>query len=141
MRAPRIVVVICAIALLALPAVARGKGQAAVTGEVFFLEMMALPPTAKVNVQLQDVSRADAAATVIAEQTIDGNQGPPYAFTLTLPALCAARKMMCVAPETRKALAVHDALRGPVATSCPASFLRKQPQCTLLLDTDSAAKL
>lgn len=66
---------------------------------------------------------------------------PPYAFTLTIPALCAAKKMMCVAPETRKAQAVYDALRGPIATSCPASFLRKQPQCTLLLDTDSAAKL
>ena len=66
---------------------------------------------------------------------------PPYAFTLTVPALCSARKMMCVAPETRKAQAVKDALTGPVATSCPASFLRKQAQCTLLLDADSAALL
>ncbi|MBX3748229.1 MAG: glucosamine-6-phosphate deaminase [Verrucomicrobiae bacterium] len=66
---------------------------------------------------------------------------PPYAFTLTIPALCSARKMMCVAPESRKAVAVRDALQGPVATACPASFLRRQAQCTLFLDADSAALL
>lgn len=66
---------------------------------------------------------------------------PPYALTLTVPALCSAKKMMCVAPESRKANAVRDALRGPVATACPASYLRTQPQCTLLLDRDSAALL
>lgn len=66
---------------------------------------------------------------------------PAYALTLTVPALCAAAKMMCVAPETRKAEAVRATLRGPVATACPASYLRTQPQCTLLLDQDSAALL
>lgn len=66
---------------------------------------------------------------------------PPYAFTLTIPALCSARKMVCIAPEKRKAEAVRNALRGPISTDCPASFLRKQKQCTLLLDHDSAALL
>jgi glucosamine-6-phosphate deaminase len=66
---------------------------------------------------------------------------PPYAFTLTVPALCAARKMLCIAPESRKAAAVREALRGPVATSCPASVLRRQAHCTLFLDSDSASLL
>ncbi len=66
---------------------------------------------------------------------------PPYALTLTVPALCAAKRMMCVAPEARKADAMRAALRGPVSTACPASFLRTQAQCTLFLDRDSAAKL
>ena len=66
---------------------------------------------------------------------------PPFAFTLTIPALCSARKMVCIAPEKRKADAVRAALQGPIATSCPASFLRKQKHCTLLLDNDSAAGL
>ena len=66
---------------------------------------------------------------------------PPYAFTLTIPALCSARKMVCIAPEKRKAEAVRNALRGPVSTDCPASYLRTQQQCTLLLDHDSAALL
>ncbi len=66
---------------------------------------------------------------------------PPYAFTLTVPALCTARLMICIAPEKRKAEAVKNALRGPVSTACPASFLRKQKHCTLLLDHDSTSLL
>ena len=66
---------------------------------------------------------------------------PSYAFTLTIPALCSAQKMLCIAPEKRKAQAVRDALQGPIATSCPASFLRKQAHATLFLDSESASLL
>lgn len=66
---------------------------------------------------------------------------PPYAFTLTIPALCSARKMVCIAPEKRKAEAIRNALTGPITTECPASFLRKQKHCTLLLDHDSVGAL
>jgi len=66
---------------------------------------------------------------------------PQYAFTLTIPMLCSAKRMLCVAPEKRKAQAVKSALRGPVSTDCPASFLRRQTQATLFLDLDSAAQL
>lgn len=66
---------------------------------------------------------------------------PPYAYTLTIPALCSARRMLCLAPETRKARPVKDALHGPVSPACPASILRRQPHASLLLDVDSAALL
>jgi glucosamine-6-phosphate deaminase len=66
---------------------------------------------------------------------------PQYAFTLTIPALCAASKLLCVVPEKRKAQPVRDTLQGPVSTSCPASFLRTQAQATLFLDADSASSL
>ena len=66
---------------------------------------------------------------------------PQYAFTLTIPALCSAKKMICISPEKRKARAIRDALRGPVGPACPASVLRTQPHATLFLDTDSAALL
>ena len=66
---------------------------------------------------------------------------PLYAFTLTIPALCSAKKMLCVVPEKRKAQAVKDALHGPIKTACPGSFLRKQAHCTLFLDADSASLL
>jgi glucosamine-6-phosphate deaminase len=49
--------------------------------------------------------------------------------------------MVCIAPEKRKADAIRAALTGPIATSCPASILRKQKHCTLLLDSDSATGL
>ena len=66
---------------------------------------------------------------------------PQYAFTLTVPALCAAKRMVCVVPGPRKAEAVREALTGPVTTRCPASFLRRQAHCTLYLDAESAARL
>ena len=66
---------------------------------------------------------------------------PPYALTLTIPALCAARRLICLSPETRKAKAVQAALEGEIGASCPASALRNQPQATLYLDQDSSALL
>jgi glucosamine-6-phosphate deaminase len=66
---------------------------------------------------------------------------PQYACTLTVPALCSARKMLCIVPENRKAGAVRAALHEPISPACPASVLRRQPHCTLFLDSDSAARL
>jgi glucosamine-6-phosphate deaminase len=64
---------------------------------------------------------------------------PERAITLTVPALMRGEALFCVAPGPRKAQAVHDMLIGPIATSCPASILRKHPNCTLYLDAESAA--
>jgi glucosamine-6-phosphate deaminase len=66
---------------------------------------------------------------------------PPYAYTLTIPALFKAKKIICISPETRKAKAVKAALHGGISHACPASALRTQAQAMLLLDTDSAALL
>ncbi len=66
---------------------------------------------------------------------------PQYACTLTVPALCCARKMLCIVPDERKAAAVRAALGGPIDPSCPASVLRRQAQCTLFLDAASASRL
>lgn len=66
---------------------------------------------------------------------------PGYALTLTIPALCRAERMICLAPETRKSKAIKQALENPVSTDCPASYLRTKSQATLFLDSDSAALL
>jgi glucosamine-6-phosphate deaminase len=66
---------------------------------------------------------------------------PQYAITLTIPMLCSAHKLLCVAPEKRKAEAVKDMLTGPINSACPASVLRQQSNATLFLDHDSAALL
>ena len=66
---------------------------------------------------------------------------PAYAFTLTIPALCAAQKILCLAPEKRKAQVVKQMLEGPISTTCPASVLRTQANATLLIDTDAASLL
>lgn len=64
---------------------------------------------------------------------------PQYAFTLTVPMLCSARRLLGIVPERRKAEAVHATLCGPVTSACPASILRRQAHATLLLDAESAS--
>ena len=66
---------------------------------------------------------------------------PQYAFTLTISQICAANKIICLAPEKRKATVVKEMLQSEISTNIPASILRKQPQATLFLDTDSASYL
>jgi glucosamine-6-phosphate deaminase len=66
---------------------------------------------------------------------------PTHAITVTIPALLAARRVLAIVPEARKAAPVHTALTGPISTACPASVLRRQSHATLYLDTDSAAGL
>jgi uncharacterized lipoprotein YbaY len=66
---------------LAGPAVA--QAPASVTGTVTYRTRNLLPPTARVIVQLADVSRADAPATILATQVIEPQGGaPPYPFAL-----------------------------------------------------------
>lgn len=54
-----------------------------VTVQVTYLVRMALPPEAEITVQLQDVSRADAPAEVLAAETIEaGGANVPFTFEL-----------------------------------------------------------
>ena len=66
---------------------------------------------------------------------------PTHAITVTIPGLLRAKRIVCVVPEKRKAQAVHDALLGPIATSCPSSILRTLSNTTLYLDRNSASLL
>ncbi len=64
---------------------------------------------------------------------------PQYAFTVTIPLICSAKKIICLAPTKRKAKVVQQMLQGTISTKCPASILRQQPQATLFLDIDSGS--
>jgi putative lipoprotein len=69
-----------------------------VTGTVTYLQRMALPPGAVIEVKLQDMSLADAPAKVIAEQKITpGQKQVPVAFELKFdPAKIAAKNRYSV---------------------------------------------
>ncbi|GAP68350.1 6-phosphogluconolactonase [Bacteroidales bacterium 6E] len=62
---------------------------------------------------------------------------PTHAMSLTIPAIMASKVISCVVPGSRKSEAVRNTLYGAVETSCPASILRRHPQCTLFLDAES----
>lgn len=66
---------------------------------------------------------------------------PTHAITLTIPALLAARRILCIVPEARKAEAVERCLLGPITEECPGSILRQTPHAHLFLDLESAARL
>jgi putative lipoprotein len=81
-----------AAAIVALAGCGRGDdaavqaAQGVLAGTVTYRERMALPPDATIDVRLEDVSRADAPATVLAEQRIaaEGRQ-VPIPFELRYP--------------------------------------------------------
>lgn len=66
---------------------------------------------------------------------------PTHALTLTVPALLAARNLLCIVPESRKAQAVKETLLGPITPDCPASILRQAAHARLFLDLDSASEI
>jgi glucosamine-6-phosphate deaminase len=66
---------------------------------------------------------------------------PVEAITLTIPALLAARAMLCIVPEARKAEAVRACLKEPISGEHPGSILRQVSHARLYLDQDAASKL
>ena len=66
---------------------------------------------------------------------------PTHAITLTIPALLAAKRILCIVPEARKAAAVRQCLLEPVSESRPGSILRTVDHACLYLDQASAAAL
>jgi glucosamine-6-phosphate deaminase len=66
---------------------------------------------------------------------------PTQAITLTIPALLAARTVLCIVPEARKAEAVRACLKDAISEDRPGSILRRVDHARLYLDPDSAARL
>jgi len=67
---------------LSLVACAHVAADARVTGSVTYLQRIALSPAAVVQVELVDVSRADALPVVLAEQAIRPQHQVPIPFEL-----------------------------------------------------------
>lgn len=89
-------------------------------------------------VQLDEVSRKQQ----FGEGHFDSlEEVPTHAITLTIPALLAAKHVLCIVPEARKAAAVRACLREPISEERPGSVLRRVPHATLYLDPDAAASL
>jgi len=66
---------------------------------------------------------------------------PDRAITMSVRQILAAREIIAIAPDSRKAEAVRACLEGDVTAQVPASVLRQHPNTTLFLDRASAAQL
>jgi glucosamine-6-phosphate deaminase len=60
---------------------------------------------------------------------------PRLALTVTMSTILASRAISVVVPGAQKATAVAAALTGPIATTCPASALRRHPDARMFVDT------
>ena len=75
------------VALLVLVACSSRGGEASVSGNIVSQESVELPDGAQIQVQIQDVSLADAAAKVVGEQSIDGGgKSLPIAYEIAYDA-------------------------------------------------------
>jgi glucosamine-6-phosphate deaminase len=66
---------------------------------------------------------------------------PATAISMSVRQILAARAIVCVVPDRRKADAVRASVEGPVDPMVPASILRTHPDLTLYLDRESASLL
>ena len=66
---------------------------------------------------------------------------PTHAYTLTVPIMMQAPKMMLVVPTALKAKAIHDTVLGPVTEMVPASIVRTHKGGATLYTDEAGATL
>ena len=69
------------------------------------------------------------------------SQVPKRAISMSAKQILKAREILAVVPDQRKAQAVKACVEGEISPMAPASILRRHPNATLYLDTNSAALL
>jgi glucosamine-6-phosphate deaminase len=62
------------------------------------------------------------------------NDVPNYAYTLTIPTICQAKKIFCLAPGKQKQEVVRKTLNEAITVNFPATILRTQSQAILFCD-------
>lgn len=66
---------------------------------------------------------------------------PTTAISMSVRQILAARGIVCVVPDRRKAEAVRASVEGPVDPMVPASILQRHPDVAMYLDRESASLL
>jgi len=66
---------------------------------------------------------------------------PSKAISMSIKQIVKSQKIICSAPDARKAKAIKNTLEKPVSNLCPASILQTHRNCTIYLDTASASLL
>jgi glucosamine-6-phosphate deaminase len=71
----------------------------------------------------------------------DISQVPQYAMSMSARQILKAKEILAVVPDTRKADAIKACFEGEITPMAPASILRRHPNATIYLDTNSASRL
>ena len=71
----------------------------------------------------------------------DISQVPKQAISMSAKQVLKAKEILAVVPDKRKAQAVKACFEGEISPMAPASILRRHPNATVYLDTNSASML
>lgn len=71
----------------------------------------------------------------------DITQVPKQAISMSAKQILKAREILAVVPDQRKARAIQTCFEGEISPMAPASILRRHPNATVYLDTNSASLL
>jgi len=69
------------------------------------------------------------------------SQVPKQALSMSAKQILKAKEILAVVPDTRKAQAIKTCFEGKISPMAPASILRRHPNATIYLDTNSASLL
>ncbi len=71
----------------------------------------------------------------------DISQVPTQALSMSAKQILKAREILAVVPDKRKAEAIKACFEGEISPMAPASILRRHPNATVYVDTNSASLL
>jgi glucosamine-6-phosphate deaminase len=71
----------------------------------------------------------------------DISQVPEQAISMSAKQILKAKEILAVVPDKRKAQAIKACFEGEISPMAPASILRRHPNATIYLDTNSASLL
>jgi|APSaa5957512622_1039677.scaffolds.fasta_scaffold30510_1 glucosamine-6-phosphate deaminase len=77
----------------------------------------------------------------LAPSTIKDKKGPKKGLSMGIKTILAAKKIILLASGNDKAKAVKGLIEGKIGEGCPASFLRKHKDFTLIIDKKAASLL
>ena len=69
------------------------------------------------------------------------SQVPKQALSMSAKQILKAKEILAVVPDKRKAQAIKACFEGEISPMAPASILRRHPNATIYLDTNSASLL
>jgi glucosamine-6-phosphate deaminase len=71
----------------------------------------------------------------------DISQVPKQAISMSAKQILKAKEILAVVPDKRKAQAIKACFEGEISPMAPASIVRRHPNATIYLDTNSASLL
>jgi uncharacterized lipoprotein YbaY/heat shock protein HslJ len=114
----------------------QGSASGHIKGTAAYRERMALPPDAKFEATLEDVSRADAPAEIVGRTRVEHPGNPPIAFDIAYdPAKINEKNAYTV----RARITVGDRLLFTTAQNYPVLTRNNGNEVTLLLERTSGA--